>query len=126
MKYNTFAKRLGQQLAQIRQDKSMTQVQLAREAGLSLKYVSMIESGTNPSVRTVFKVCSALETTLDKVMEEAEIGTVPRKPKKAQDVQVDVPADDKQVKKLIKFIKKLSEDDRRKALRLIKTTFGAK
>jgi len=86
--------------------------------------VSMIESGTNPSVKTIFKVCAALDTSLDKVMEQADVGTVPRKPLKSMGVQVDLPADDPQMKQIIKFVKKLDEGDRKKALRLIRTTFG--
>lgn len=125
MKYETFSKRLGKRLAEIRQEKEMTQVQLAREAGLSLKYVSMIESGTNPSIKTIMKVCDALETHIADVMEQEGIGTLPgRKPARVKSVQVDIPAEDPQIKKLVSFIKKLDEEDRRKALKLIKTSFG--
>ena len=125
MKFDTFSTRLGKRLSQIRLEKTMTQVQLAREADLSLKYVSMIESGTNPSVKTIMKVCDALDTNLWSVMEQEDIGRVPgKKSAKIKAVQVDLPVDDPQMKKLVSFIKGLGEDDRRKALRLIKTTFG--
>ena len=72
MKFETFAKRLGQRLALIRQEKEMTQAQLARDAGLSLKYVSMIEAGTNPSIRTTMKMCDALsQSSLSSWLREA-------------------------------------------------------
>jgi transcriptional regulator with XRE-family HTH domain len=125
MKFDTFSTRLGKRLSAIRLEKKMTQVQLAREADLSLKYVSMIESGTNPSVKTIMKVCDALGTSLWDVMEEEGIGSAAgKKSAKIKAVQVDLPVDDPQMKKLISFIKGLDEENRRKALRLIKTTFG--
>jgi transcriptional regulator with XRE-family HTH domain len=36
MKYDVFAKKLGKQLATIRQEMQLTQAQLARKSGLSL------------------------------------------------------------------------------------------
>ncbi|MBW2261111.1 MAG: helix-turn-helix transcriptional regulator [Deltaproteobacteria bacterium] len=127
MKFETFAHRLGKRLASTRQEKKMTQVQVAREAGLSLKYVSMIESGTNPSVRTVFKVCDALGTTLEEVMEKEGIGKVAgKKTRRMQNVQVDLPTDDPEMRKLVGFIRRLETADRKRALRLIKTTFDPK
>ena len=125
MKFDTFSKRLGKRLAGIRQDKQMTQAQLARESGLSLKYVSMIESGTNPSIRTVMKVCDALGTDVADVMEQEGIGSLPgKKAAKINAVQIDLPMDDPQMKKLLAFIRKLGTEDKRRALRLLKTTFG--
>ena len=127
MKFDTFSKRLGKRLAMIRQEKQMTQAQLARESGLSLKYVSMIESGTNPSIRTVMKVCDALGTDIADVMEQEGIGSLPgRKPAKLSMVQIDLPMEDPQMKKLLSFIRRLDTEDRRRALRLLKTTFGNK
>jgi len=127
MKYETFSKKLGRRLSTIRQDRQMTQAQLARESGLSLKYVSMIESGTNPSIRTIMKVCDALGTDIAEVMDREGIGTLPgRKPTKLSEVQIDLPVDDPQMKKLLTFVRKLDTDDRRRALRLLKTTFGSK
>ncbi len=127
MKFDTFSKRLGRQLTALRQSREMTQAQLARESGLSLKYVSMIESGTNPSVRTVMKVCDALDTDIAEVMDKEGIGEVAgRKPAKLSSVQIDLPVEDPQMKKLLSFIRRLSADDRRRALRLLKTTFGSR
>ena len=125
MKFDTFAKRLGKRLAIIRQEQKMTQAQLARDAGLSLKYVSMIEAGTNPSIRSAMKVCDALGTDITSVMEQEGIGALPgKKSAKLMGVQVDMPTDDPQMKKLLSFIRRLEIEERRRALRLIKTTFG--
>lgn len=127
MKFETFSKRLGKKLSEIRQERSMTQAQLARESALSLKYVSMIESGTNPSIRTIMKVCEALGTDVAEVMDQEGIGTVPgRKPQKLNAVQIDLPVEDPQMKKLLSFIRRLGTEDRRRALRLLKTTFGSR
>ncbi len=125
MKYDSFAKRLGSRVAVVRSDKDMTQAQLAREAGVSLKYVSMIESGTNPSIKTIMKICDALGTDLTDIMEKEGIGSLPgKKPARMRDVQVDLPSSDPTMKKLVRLIKGLDTDSRRRALRLIRTSFG--
>ena len=125
MLFETFAKRLGHGIAAIRQTKEMTQAQLAREADISLKYLSMIESGTNPSVKTIMKVCGALDTDIAEVMEREGLGEMPgRKPAKLRGVQLDMPTDEPQMKQLLVFLRRLDESDRRRALRLITTTFG--
>ena len=87
----------------------------------------MIESGTNPSLRTVMKVCDALGTELTDAMEQEGIGTLPgKKSSRLRSVQVDIPSDDPQMKKLLAFIRKLEPDDMRRALRLVKTSFGGR
>jgi transcriptional regulator with XRE-family HTH domain len=123
MKYETFANRLGDGMARIRREKGFTQAHLAREAGLSLKYVSMIESGTNPSLRTIFRLCDALGTSLEEVLEAEGITTGGRKPRDARDLQLDVPVEEPSMKRLVSFIRRLDAEDRRRALRLVKTTF---
>ena len=125
MKFDTFSRRLGRQLTTLRQSREMTQAQMARESGLSLKYVSMIEAGTNPSVRTIMKVCDALDTDIAEVMDNEGIGAVAgRRPARLRSVQIDLPVEDPQMKRLLTFVRRLSPEDRRRALRLLKTTFG--
>ena len=127
MKYDTFSKKLGSGIMSVRKEKEMTQNQLAREAGISLKYVSMVEAGTNPSLKTIFKLCAALDTDIAEVMEREGIGELPgRKPAKLRDVQLDLPTDEPQMKKLLGFLRGLDLKDMHRALRLIKTTFGSK
>jgi transcriptional regulator with XRE-family HTH domain len=124
MKYETFASRLGKGITKVRQEQNKTQAQVARDSGLSLKYVSMIEQGTNPSIRTILKMCDALETDITAVMDSEGIGTLGRKKSaKAQGVQVDIPVEDRYMKKIVRFIRGLDKEDRHRALRLIKTTF---
>ena len=126
MKYETFASRLGKGMTKVRRERKTTQAQVARDSGLSLKYVSMIEQGTNPSIRTMLKMCEALETDITAVLDQEGIGTLGRKKSaKARDVQIDLPVDDRYMNKIVKFIRPLSMENRRRALRLIKTTFPA-
>lgn len=123
MQFDTFSKRLGKRIVAIRKERKLTQSELAREADLSLKYLSMIESGTNPSLRTIIKVCKALGTDLAAVMEAEGIGFIPgRKSSRMRAVQIDLP-EDSQMKKLLSFIRGLDAQDKRRALRLLKTTF---
>lgn len=127
MKYDTFAKKLGEGIVSMRKEKEMTQNQLARDAGISLKYVSMVEAGTNPSLKTIFKICAALDTDIVEVMEREGIGELPgRKPAKLRNVQLDLPTDDPQMKKLVGFLRGLDRNGMHRALRLIKTTFGSR
>ena len=73
------------------------------------------------------KVCDALGTDVADVMEKEGIGSLPgRKAAKLSAVQIDLPVDDPQMKKLLSFIRRLGADDRRRALRLLKTTFGSR
>jgi transcriptional regulator with XRE-family HTH domain len=96
MKYETFASRLGKGITKVRQEQNKTQAQIARDSGLSLKYVSMIETGTNPSIRTMLKMSDALEMDITAIMDQEGIGTLGRKKSaKAQGVQVDIPVEDR-------------------------------
>jgi hypothetical protein len=47
----------------------------------------MIEQGTNPSLRSLMKVCDALGTDIASVLDEEGIGTLPGK-KKARTIGV--------------------------------------
>ena len=51
-------------IAKIREEKGLTQSQLAREAKLTQQQVSKLESGINSNIMTLLKVCSALHVKL--------------------------------------------------------------
>ena len=55
-------RRVGARLKQLRQERRLTQEQLAEKAGLSYKFVGEIERGTgNPSVTTLASLATALD-----------------------------------------------------------------
>lgn len=57
-------KAFGQILRELRLEKKLSQEGLALDAGMERNYVSLIELGKNsPSVRMLFKLCSALRTS---------------------------------------------------------------
>ena len=127
MKFESFAKCLGIKLAEIRRQRGMSQPQLAQESGISLKYVAMIETGANPSIRMLLRFCEALGTDLTDVMEQAGIGVVPgRKPAKLRDIQVDLEDEDPSMRKLLGFLRGLDPERRRRALRLLRAAFKGK
>ena len=57
-----FLKGLGQQVRILRQERSITQAELAEQAGIGAKYVGEIERGrTNPTMRLVWRLGGALD-----------------------------------------------------------------
>jgi transcriptional regulator with XRE-family HTH domain len=57
----TFLKGLGQQVRILREEKDLTQAELAERAGIGAKYVGEIERGqTNPTMRLVWRLSGAL------------------------------------------------------------------
>lgn len=72
-----FLKQLGQTIKKLREQHRITQEELAYQAGLHRTYISLLEKGErNPSVLTLCKVSSALNTQLSKIfqiMEDIEV-----------------------------------------------------
>lgn len=55
-------RRVGARLKQLRQERQLTQEQLAEASGLSYKFIGEIERGTgNPSITTLAALAGALE-----------------------------------------------------------------
>lgn len=68
----------GQVLRELRQAMRLSQEKLAFEAGVDRNYISLIELGKNsPSIKTVFKLCEALNTTPSKffLLVESKLGS---------------------------------------------------
>lgn len=60
---------VGKRISLIRKNRGMTQEQLAEKAELSNIYISHIENSRSiPSLETLMKICSALDTTPDEVL----------------------------------------------------------
>jgi transcriptional regulator with XRE-family HTH domain len=106
----------------MRQRKGYTQAELAKRSRISLKYVSMIESGTNSSLRTLLKLCEGLEITLPTLVEQAK-KTRPLKGKKKRvtPLHVPIPEDCPYFRKLVSMIRKMEDEERDMALEIIRT-----
>jgi transcriptional regulator with XRE-family HTH domain len=64
---------LGAALRQAREDKGLTQAQLAKDANLNKTWVSHLESGrVNPAWGTVRRICAALGISLSELAASAE------------------------------------------------------
>lgn len=60
---------LGKRVAAIRRKRKLTQEQLAEQTELSNIYISHIENSRSiPSLETLMKLCSALDTTPDELL----------------------------------------------------------
>ena len=59
---------IGSKIRKLRLEKGITQIELAKKAGISNTYLSDIENErTNPSLKTLFKIAKALETNFDTI-----------------------------------------------------------
>ena len=72
-------KELGQRIAHLRNERNLTQAELAKEAGVSKRTVERLETGTVASQMTVFiRVCRALGILedLETFLPEAKPGPI--------------------------------------------------
>ena len=59
---------IGSKIRKLRLEKGITQIELAKKAGISNTYLSDIENErTNPSLKTLLKIAKALETNFDMI-----------------------------------------------------------
>ena len=64
----TVSKRIGKNIRKIREEKRITQEELAGNAGLNRAYIGYIERGErNPSTETLEKVAKALRVQLSQL-----------------------------------------------------------
>ena len=64
---------LGRVLKQVRQEKNMTQSQLAETCKLDLDYIGKIERGKRqPSISTLFKIADALDIPVADILQSVE------------------------------------------------------
>lgn len=67
---NTFRKKLGEQIKQLRIQKGLTQEELSLESGISRSHIAMIESGKRDmTLSALFKISRALGKTVKKIFE---------------------------------------------------------
>jgi len=66
-------KRFGEELCRIRRKKGLSQEQLGFESEYHRTYISQLERGVkSPSLRTVFRVCQALDVPVSELMKKIE------------------------------------------------------
>lgn len=64
-----FTKYLSERLKEIREQKRMTQQELAEKAGLHLTYVGHLEAGKyHPTMYVIWKICKVLGVSLDELL----------------------------------------------------------
>lgn len=64
VKVTAVSRKIGQNIRKIRERKSITQEQLALDAGLNRAYIGYIERGErNPSTDTIVKIAKALKVS---------------------------------------------------------------
>lgn len=69
-KYKSVKKKLGQKIANLRKEKSMTQEDLAELCGYSVEFISLIERGINaPTIDGLEKLANALGLEVDIIFE---------------------------------------------------------
>ncbi len=65
-----FLVKMGNAIKQARKDRNLTQAALAYEIGMEKSNLSVIENGkSNPQILTIIRICSALEISVDKLMD---------------------------------------------------------
>lgn len=122
MKFPTLSRKLGHQLVSLRQKMGMTQAQLARRSGISLKYISMVESGTNPSLKTILKLCDALDVAPVEMVDRARnMRTIQQRKKRVSPLNVTVPTDCPAFRQLLRFIRRMDREQRHRALEIIRS-----
>ena len=69
MRESTFRKRLGVNLKRLREQRALTQRELAEASQIAEKYLSRIEIGlATPSVHVAWRLAQALGSTLDRLL----------------------------------------------------------
>lgn len=68
VKVTAVSKKIGKIVRQVRENKGITQEELAFDAGLNRAYIGYIERGErNPSTETLVKIAKALKISLNEL-----------------------------------------------------------
>lgn len=66
-----FLDSVGKRLAKLRNEKSLTQEQLAAKSGVDWKHIGFIEQGRmRPTVRTVYRLAKGLKVPADQLLKD--------------------------------------------------------
>lgn len=61
---------IGEHITRLRHEHGLTLEQLAKEAGISERYLRKIESGHMPHIKTIARLAECLDVKLEKLMED--------------------------------------------------------
>jgi transcriptional regulator with XRE-family HTH domain len=122
--YEDVLKAIGHRISHVRKQVGMTQAELARKAGVSLKFMSMMESGANVSLKTLLSVTDALGMDLKDIL---KIKGLPKggRGKRATPITSDDLLQDTTAKELVRRISLMTPDQRKRALKILKTALAA-
>lgn len=62
---------VGRNIAKLRQDNNLTQKELAEKVGVSVSYLSRIEEGKSPGIKTVAMIANALGVRAEDLYEKS-------------------------------------------------------
>jgi transcriptional regulator with XRE-family HTH domain len=69
VKINAVSVKIGKSIRKIREEKAITQEQLALEAGLNRAYIGYIERGErNPTIKTLEKIAKILKVSTKELL----------------------------------------------------------
>ncbi len=122
--YEDVIRAIGHRISHVRKQVGMTQADLARKAGVSLKFMSMMESGANVSLKTLLSVTDALGMDLKDIL---KIKGLPKggRGKRGTPITSDDLLQDPSAKELVRRISLMNPDQRRRALKILKTALAA-
>ncbi len=79
---------VAKRLKEERRKAGLTQLELSMRAGVSQNMIAYIERGDrNPALRTVMKICNALDIRLSDLLEDIER---PRDPRNREDIKDEI------------------------------------
>jgi transcriptional regulator with XRE-family HTH domain len=118
--YEDVLKAIGHRISHVRKQVGMTQAELAKKADVSLKFMSMMESGANVSLKTLLSVTDALGMDLKEIL---KVKGLPKggRGKRATPITSDDLMQDPTAKELVRRISLMSQDQRKRALKILKT-----
>jgi transcriptional regulator with XRE-family HTH domain len=111
---------IGKRVTHVRKQRSMTQAMLAEKAGVSLKFMSMLEGGSNASMKTLLTVSEALGMDLKDLLRSDLKG----KGKRFKSIVFDEKLQDPSSKELLRILALLDNKRRKKALKILKMAFA--
>lgn len=121
--YEDVLKAIGHRISHVRKQVGMTQAELANKAGVSLKFMSMMESGANVSLKTLLSVTDALGMDLRDIL---KVKGLPKggRGKRATPITSDALLQDATAKELVRRISLMTPEQRKRALKILKTALA--
>ena len=99
---------LGKRIKNLREKKSITQMELADKAGLARSYIGQIESGLkNASLETIVSIANILEVSIEEILKDSvEFISSASKPTEVEHILLDcTPGEEKILTKNMKDLR---------------------